>query len=236
MSQFPSSASARVLRLAGMLTLVVALIGALVLADVGAARAHDGGWGDGGDWHDWPDYPDPDGDDGGGDDGGGDDGGGDGIEDYARYEPQTTCSPRPKVGTVALSRWMVRTFGGRAGGISRACGPGTSEHKEGRAFDWMVSVRKRADRKRVQRFFTAVLATDAAGRAHARARRMGIMYIIWNDRIWSASRGFEPRPYLNSSCRTIRRCSPSLRHRNHVHVSINRAAARGETSWYAGRL
>lgn len=157
------------------------------------------------------------------------------IEDYAHYEPQTTCSPRAKPGTITLGRWTVRSFGGRFGSISRSCGPGTSEHKEGRAFDWTVSVRSGADRMRVRRFLDSLFATDAAGNPHARARRMGVMYVIWNDRIWSAGGGFRSEPYLNSSCRTLRRCSPTLRHLNHVHISITRSAARGLTSWYAGR-
>ncbi|GAA4813672.1 hypothetical protein ACFQ0K_05655 [Nocardioides caeni] len=158
------------------------------------------------------------------------------LEPYASYQPQTGCSPRPKPGTVVLARWTVRTFGGRLGSISRACGPGTSEHKEGRAFDWGVNVRSRADRLRVRRFLETIFAPDAAGNRHVRARRMGIMYVIWADRMWSAWDGFRPEPYLSSSCPTVRRCSPTLRHRDHVHVSITRPAARGLTSWFADRL
>lgn len=155
------------------------------------------------------------------------------IEDYAPYQPQTRCSPSAKPGTIALRSWTVRRFGGAAGGISRPCGGSRSEHKEGRAFDWTVDVRRSADRERVHRFLVALFATDADGNTDALARRMGVMYVIWDDRIWSAWNGFRAEPYLSSSCRSLRRCSATLRHRDHVHVSITRFAARGLYSWYA---
>lgn len=158
------------------------------------------------------------------------------VEDYAPYEAPTRCSPRDRVGTQALARWTVRRFGGAFGGISRACSGGASEHHEGRAFDWAVDVRRPADRRRVRRLLAALFAPDAAGNPAALARRMGVMYVIWDDTTWSSWRRFAPAPYLNAACPTKRQCSRTLRHRNHVHISITRAAARGRLSWYAGRV
>jgi hypothetical protein len=54
------------------------------------------------------------------------------------------------------------------------------------------------------------------------------MYSAWNE--------FRPEPYLSSSCTTRRRCSKTLRHRDHVHISLTRLAARQRTSWYLARL
>jgi hypothetical protein len=159
------------------------------------------------------------------------------IEDYPSYEPASHCARTAKPGTVALGDWLVRRYGGGFGGILRRChGGGTSEHNEGRAFDWTVSVRSRADRKRVNAFLDDLFATDRAGNEHARARRMGVMYVIWNDHMYSAWDRYAGEPYRNSSCPRIRTCSATLRHRDHVHVSLTRRAARGGTSWYAGRL
>ena len=158
------------------------------------------------------------------------------IEDYASYQPQTRCRPHAKPGTRVLGDWMVATYGGASGGISRACTTSTSEHQEGRAFDWTLDAAKRADRLRAKAFLTAVLATDRQGNDDARARRMGIMYVIWNDHIYSAWNAFAARDYLSSSCPSTLECSATLRHRDHLHVSLTRAAGRGETSWYAGRL
>ncbi|MDZ5622835.1 hypothetical protein SFC88_18495 [Nocardioides sp. HM23] len=158
------------------------------------------------------------------------------IEDYPSYQPATRCAPHAKPGTAMLGRWIVRRYGGGFGGISRSCRRhGTSEHHEGRAFDWTVSATKAADRERVRQFLRHLFATDKAGNTDARARRMGVMYVIWNDHMYSAWDGYEAEPYKSSSCRRIRTCSPTLRHRDHVHISLTRKAARGETSWYVSR-
>ena len=58
------------------------------------------------------------------------------------------------------------------------------------------------------------------------------MYVIWNDRMYAAWDGFEPKKYLSSGCRTRRTCSVTLRHRDHMHISLSRAGAQGRTSWY----
>lgn len=158
------------------------------------------------------------------------------IEDYAPYQPQTRCSPHAKPGTVVLGRWLVKRYGGAFGGISRACSSSTSEHAEGRAFDWTLSATSRAGRRTARAFLRDAFATDRAGNEDALARRMGIMYVIWDDEIHSAWNGFEPERYLSSSCPRRQRCSATLRHRDHVHVSLTRAAAKGRTSWYDGRL
>jgi hypothetical protein len=160
-----------------------------------------------------------------------------GIEDYAPYQPQSTCSPKAKPGTTALGRWIVKHQGGGFGGISRSCDSGgTSEHKEGRAFDWRLDATKKADRQRAATFLRAVRAADKAGNDDAKARRMGIMYIIWNDRMYSAWDQFEAEPYLSSSCKTKKKCSKTLRHRDHLHLSLSRPGGKGRTSWYEGRV
>ena len=159
------------------------------------------------------------------------------IEDYASYDPQTRCKPKPKPGTEYLGHWIVRRYDGRFGGISRACSKHTtSEHMEGRAFDWTLDARKRADRERARAFLDRILQTDRRGNTHAWARRMGVMYIIWNDRMFGAWDRFRREPYLSSSCETRKKCSATLRHRDHMHISLSHKGARGNTSWYDRRL
>jgi hypothetical protein len=155
------------------------------------------------------------------------------IEDYASYEPQTTCHPKPRAGTRVLGAWLVDTLGGGGGATGRACGGGASEHKDGRAIDWTLDARNKADRKTAKAFLKAVFATDEQGNTHALARRLGIMYVIWNDHMYSAWDQFEREGYLSSSCKSKKRCSKTLRHRDHVHISLSMAGAKGKTSWYA---
>ena len=156
------------------------------------------------------------------------------IEPYAPYQPQTTCSPNAKPGTVKLSQWLQKQYPGSGSlGISRSCNDGgVSEHKEGRAFDWAVSVHSARDRGYVSALFKRLFATDAEGNKHALARRMGIMYLIWNDHIYSSYYGFSTRDYR--ACKNLSACSDTARHRNHVHISLSRDGGAGRTSWYTG--
>lgn len=160
------------------------------------------------------------------------------VEDYASYQAPRTCAARVKPGTKELARWIDRKFtGGNPYASLRACpssGP-SSEHHEGRAIDWSMNATRAKDRREVKRFFERLFAEDRRGNEHALARRMGVMYVIWNDRIRSSYDHFEARDYRSSSCKKLRRCSPTLRHRDHVHISLSRKGAKGRTSWYARR-
>ena len=86
------------------------------------------------------------------------------------------------------------------------------------------------------RFLREVFADGPSGERAVVARRMGIMYIIWNDRMFAAWDQFRPEPYLSSSCRSRKKCSKTLRHRDHVHISLTRQAAQRRTSWYRYRM
>jgi hypothetical protein len=164
-------------------------------------------------------------------------GGGLPVEDYATYDPQTTCTKQPRVGTVALGEWLVATYGGAGGAVNRPCsGSGSSEHKDGRAVDWTLDAGDPADRKLAKAFLTAAFATDADGNPAALARRMGIMYVIWSDHFYPAYHQFEKERYLSSSCRARRKCSKTLRHRVHLHISLSKAGAKGLTSFYVDLL
>jgi hypothetical protein len=155
------------------------------------------------------------------------------LEDFASYDPQTTCTRKPRAGTVELGEYLLATYGGSGGAVNRPCqGGGTSEHKDGRAVDWTLSAASRADRRLASTFLKAAFAPDASGEPAALARRMGIMYVIWDDTMYAAYRGFAPERYLSSGCRSVKRCSPTLRHRDHVHISLSKAGARGLTSFY----
>jgi peptidoglycan hydrolase-like protein with peptidoglycan-binding domain len=150
------------------------------------------------------------------------------AEALSPYLPQVSCDPVPKPGVVAFAQLMMGFYQrGTNGGITRACDiGGTSEHKEGRAFDWMLSVSNSADAKVATDAINWLLAPGPQGEVAWNARRLGVMYIIWNGRIWGAYRAAEGwRPYSGES-----------EHLDHVHFSFSWAGAMKRTSWWTGKV
>jgi len=156
------------------------------------------------------------------------------VEPLAAYVQQRACDPSDKPGAVGLGRLLTRTFPGTSFGVSRSCAADgfNSEHYEGRALDWMISARKPAQAAQAAAALNWMFARDAGGNRWSVARRLGIMYMIWNDRIWGAyatESGW--RPY--STC--ARHPEPAWDttcHRDHVHISLTWAGAMGRTSFW----
>jgi hypothetical protein len=97
------------------------------------------------------------------------------MEPYAGYQPQTTCRQRPKPGVLMLADWLVARGGGY-GTIARSCaGSSRSEHKEARAFDWILDATDPVQKALADAMLDEILAPDDTGQPHALARRMGIM-------------------------------------------------------------
>lgn len=158
------------------------------------------------------------------------------MDGLAGYEGQEDCRPGARKGTVALARLLQRTYGRVGYGLNRSCVKGDrSEHYDGRAVDWHVTQRDpRLARKGDD---LAKWLTRSQGRyLGAMAQRLGVMYVIWRNRIWQSYRAangwvefrhcFDEKyqaPKFDSFC-----------HRDHVHISLNWAGARMATSWWRG--
>lgn len=162
------------------------------------------------------------------------------IEDYAEYQGQTRCRPKAKPGVVSFQQMLQTSYPDSTWfGISRACKVGgRSEHKEGRALDWSRNAKVPVERAEVQDLLGWLLATDAYGNEHAMARRFGIMYVIWNRRMWSSwDEGWEIY-----CVQKRRRCKdPDSKaalhpHRDHVHFSFGWPGARMETTYWHPEL
>jgi hypothetical protein len=155
------------------------------------------------------------------------------IEQLSDYEPQTTCDPVAKPGVVAFRSMILATYAGTGDdGITRACDiGGTSEHKEGRAWDWMVSASNAKQVAQVNDLLSWLFATDQYGNKYAMARRLGIMYIIWNKRIWgayAADQGW--RCYY--ACPGNASSYNNDPHTGHVHFSFNWNGALQHTTFW----
>ena len=150
------------------------------------------------------------------------------IEAFAPYQGPTACDPVARPGVVAFRTLVLAAYPGTGdAGIVRACTVGgASEHKEGRAWDWRVSASNPAHVAQVDDLMQWLLAPDELGNHAAMARRMGVMYVIWDSRIWKsyqASRGWQPYSGANP-------------HTDHVHLSFSWAGALAATSYWSGTV
>lgn len=153
------------------------------------------------------------------------------LEDGTTYTPSNTCDPHLKPGVTMFAALVLATYPGTgtASGARRCLVESTvSEHTDGRAWDWSVSVSNVTQARQASSLLTWLLKTDAAGRRAANARRLGIMYIIWNKRIfglYDVAGGWKAY-----ACIGVTAC-----HQDHLHLSFNWAGARGVTSYWTGR-
>ncbi|MDO9484895.1 MAG: hypothetical protein Q7K25_02410 [Actinomycetota bacterium] len=146
-----------------------------------------------------------------------------------RYEAQSICSPTPKPGTRKLIALIKRTYGAQQSiGTTRSCVGGTSEHKDGRAIDWMAA--SSGGRDEVQAFVDWLVGPDTAGVPGGNATRLGVMYIGWKNHMWRAyGQGWTPLDGCPAGDATS--C-----HRNHVHISLTWDGASGRTSFWDGTV
>jgi peptidoglycan hydrolase-like protein with peptidoglycan-binding domain len=161
-----------------------------------------------------------------------------GLEALSPYLQQNSCSPVAMPGAVKLGDLLRATYPGTSYGIARACGADgiASEHYEGRAVDWFTSVRDPAGAARASTALNWLLSADAAGRPYANARRLGVMYLIWNNRIWGSYRAAEGwRPYSSCAAHPERSYDTTC-HRDHIHISLSWAGAAGRTSFWTGSV
>lgn len=159
-----------------------------------------------------------------------------GMDSTPEYEGQLQCDPTPKPGAQALADLIKNTYGAtQTVWIPRACDRGgRSEHKEGRALDWMTNVRDAQGRANAETFLNWLLGVDHLGRPYGNAMRLGVMYIGWNDRIW---RGYEVErgwTELKGCFNRTERSADTVCHRDHIHISLTWDGASGRTSFWTG--
>jgi peptidoglycan hydrolase-like protein with peptidoglycan-binding domain len=135
------------------------------------------------------------------------------------YQAQVSCDPTDKPGVRAFGDLMLATYRTGSYGVSRYCQGDVSEHYDGRALDWMLSASNPTQKALADSVVTWLSANDGE-----MARRFGIMYIIWNDKMW---REYRPQqgwaPYTGSDP-----------HTSHIHFSFTWDGAMKRTSWWTG--
>lgn len=134
------------------------------------------------------------------------------------YQPQNMCNPVETPGITKLKELVLSTYEiGGAGNTVRTCIEGVSEHADGRAWDWMVNVKNPKEKAAAADFLAWVTRNGGEN-----ARRLGIQYVIYNQKIWGAYRAKDG-------------WRKSYGHEDHVHVSMTWNGARGNVSFWTGK-
>ncbi len=164
-------------------------------------------------------------------------------EPYGAVAPWE-CSPELRPGTQAFGDMLLAASGGLYPYEDvRPCnadwGVTYSQHKTGRAIDFMVDSRSpqgRLDGAALLRW----LFEPVDGIPHARLRRLGIVEIIWNAKIWTtetdsvitSSDTATWRPYRGLGCSGDPVDEGTECHFDHFHFSLSAAGAAGLVSFH----
>lgn len=140
-----------------------------------------------------------------------------------RSDPVKGCSGHCQKGLIILMTSILREWRGTQNWGCYSCrkvrgGRTLSLHSEGRAIDVGIPgwLRKSGD----EIFHWAI----------ANAELLGLQEIVWYGRIWSASKPYiHDHKYKNSS-------NPTLAHRDHVHIGLNKAGANAQTAWFEDKV
>ena len=149
------------------------------------------------------------------------------VEVVPAYVPQKICDPVTKPGVAKLRNLLLATYpDSRNLGTATGCTgrDHVSEHLEGRAFDFGLDIAKPQQKAEAETFLAWLTANDGAN-----ARRMGVMYVMWDAKIWgtySPSRGW----------RTVSCSGKTDCHRDHIHLSMTWDGAYARTSFWTGRV
>jgi hypothetical protein len=154
------------------------------------------------------------------------------------------CSPQLRPGTRAFGDLLRQASGDRyAYEDVRPCdaswGIAYSQHKTGRAIDFMVDSRDpqgRADGLAVLQW----LFEPIDGVAHARLRRLGVVEIIWDARIWTTEADAQIatadpstwRAYDGLGCSGDPASQGTECHYDHFHFSLSAAGAAGMVTYH----
>jgi hypothetical protein len=164
-----------------------------------------------------------------------------GVEQLSSYVGANSCDASTKPGSAALGALLVKTYPGTSYGSARSCASdslATSEHYDGRAVDWMTNSRNATQKAQANAAIAWMLATDKAGNAYAMARRLGVMYLIWNNRSWSAYRPAEGWKEYNGCLDSTKSGTAydTTCHRNHVHISLSWSGAMKRSSYWSQQV
>jgi hypothetical protein len=162
------------------------------------------------------------------------------IED-STYDRATRCTKKKRPGVEGFVSWLRKNVRGVFWGSYRCEMWGKHEaslHAEGRAIDWHLDARNKADSKEAARLIALLLAPDAVGNEHALARRMGVQEIIWDCGYWSAGgHDFgDYSPCFGKRGKRRKNVNVTVGHMDHIHFGLTKRGSMARTSFWESWL
>ncbi|MER7074050.1 FG-GAP-like repeat-containing protein [Terrabacter sp. NPDC000476] len=159
-----------------------------------------------------------------------------GIEPIAPYVPPTSCDPVVKPGTAKLAELLGSTYG-VAVNTSEPCAPGWKPESylaEGRAVELTFHRHDPAQAAQVQALFSWLSQPDARGNASGNARRLGVMRISWDGKVWGQYRAADGWTIGHPSCSGWVQTEDMdhLCHRDRIELDLSWEGAWGRTSYW----
>jgi hypothetical protein len=160
------------------------------------------------------------------------------ADDFPQWERENTCSPTQKPGAKKLRGLLRRTYGRSISSSTvRPCTSADSGHEEGRAVDWMTNKKVPEQKAMANAFLAWLQAPDSYGNTYAMARRLGVEYVIWNNRMWrtyDTGRGWTEYDNCLHKKKKGKKAWANACHRTHVHISLSWDGAYKRTSYFSG--
>lgn len=166
-----------------------------------------------------------------------------GVDSYSSPS-SAACTTVTRPGTSGVAEILRASYPGiTASTAVRGCDTNeyVSDHARGLAIDWSVP----SGAAQGQQVLDWLFQPDASGNAHVRLRRLGISYIIWDNKIWKANNTSDRartsdtrtwRAYDSSSCTAKYGASADCGHVRHMHLSLGDAGGAKSTSWWQSSM
>lgn len=168
------------------------------------------------------------------------------VEGYAGAAPNVCSNGYVYPGVYAFRDILASSHGARTAGMARGCpGSGTtsmSYHARGLALDWRLNVYNSTEAAYAQEILDWLFEESSTGEKHVRLKRLGIIEVIWNDKLWtrfdtnSTSNIQTWRAHNFSGCVAAGGNENTCAHRDHIHFSFSLEGGKMQRSWWNAEL
>lgn len=168
------------------------------------------------------------------------------VENHAPNAPIECSNGYVYPGVYAFRDILASSYGSRTASLARSC-PGTltsslSYHARGLALDWRFNVYDSAEAAQAQEVLDWLFEANSAGTRQVRLKRLGIIEVIWNDKIWitnnpNATSDVQTWSVYNySGCVASGGNENTCAHRDHIHFSFSLEGGNMQRSWWSPDL